>query len=275
MPKITFEGNSPVPHETLLANIGHAKGLGLPYVKDSPPHGRRLAVVGGGPSVLSHLDELRSWGGDIWAINGACPLLKGHGIESTLFSLDPLPVIAKHAASASSAIVCSRCDPAVFEALKGADVQLFDVVQDDGEGIWASCSTALSVFDLATNMGYREIVFFGCEGSFEEKTHAYMDDPQTFRFVVACGGREYLTLPEMYVQTEPLALLLRTFPAHFSERCGGLLRAMVENEEHEIVKVSRALLAGLKPANQDRFDEMADFYGPDWAESQRKHWVAA
>lgn len=255
MPKIDFQGRLAVEHDVVLRNIAHTKSLGLPYVEKPDPsriafHGRPLAVVGGGPSVVSHLDELRGWTGDIWALNGACGWLRECGIASTLFTLDPLPIIATHAAGASKALLCSRCDPSVFAAMQGKDVRVFDVVNDSPGGVWASCGTVLCAFDLATDLGYREIVFYGCEGSYEQKTHAYMDDPQNFRFVVSCGGAEYMTLPELYVTTLQLAEFLRKFPAHFSEKSGGLLRAMTKDPEHDIVKVSRALLAGLHPLKE-------------------------
>lgn len=251
MAKINFTAGLPVTHDVLERNIAHAKSLGLPYV-DKPPvkaikfHGRRLAVVGGGHSVENCLDDLRVWDGDIWAINGACSYLRAHGIESTLLTLDPLPVLAEKCRGAKKALLCSRCDPALFAALDGADVQLFDLVNDTPErGVWASCATVMCAFDLATDLGYRDIVFFGCEGSYEGTTHAYMDDPQALRFFVECDGQEYQTLPELYVLTEQLAEMLRTFPKHFTERSGGLLRAMVKNKEHDITKVSRALMNGL------------------------------
>lgn len=253
MPKISFTGKMCVEHDVLLRNIAYAKSLGLPYVKKPPAkeikfHGRRLAVVGGGPSVKEHLDELRSWEGEIWGVNGACTWLREAGIESTLFSLDPLPILAKRCVGARKALLCTRCAPELFDALKGAEVTLFDVAQDEEGGFLASCATVLCVPDLATDLGFRDVVYFGCEGSFRDATHLYMNDPQEKRFVVECGGREYLTLPELYVCTVELSALLRAFPAHFTERSGGLLGAMVRNQEHDIVKVSRSLLADLKEA---------------------------
>lgn len=259
MPKIQFIGNVPVPHEKLMEHVNLSKARGLPYVNDTPPHGRKLAVVGGGPSVLEHVEELRSYT-DIWAVNGACRWLREQGIESTLLTLDPCAFLAPRVSGATKALLSSRCHPAVFEALEGCDITLFDVLQDGPEGstlgadgIWASISTACVVFHLAMVLGYTKTVFYGCESSYTNTTHAYMDEAelQEFRFIVECGGQEYLTAPDLYCQAMQMAPFFRlAICDSFTERSGGLLRAMIANEDHDIVKVSPALLAGLEPIKE-------------------------
>jgi hypothetical protein len=50
------------------------------------------------------------------------------------------------------------------------------------------------------------------------------------------------------MQTQQMAQFLRlVINDSFTERSGGLLRAFIDNEEHDIVRVSPALLAGLEP----------------------------
>lgn len=252
MPKISFEGVVAVAHEDLVKHIALTKLRGLPHIEEIEPHGRTLAIVGGGPSIANQIDELRDYS-DIWAINGACGWLRDQGIDSTLLTLDPCDFLAPRVAGAKKALLASRCHPAVFEALSDCDITLFDVMQDtvDGVGgIWASVSTACLVFHLATVLGFRKTVFYGCESSYTDSTHAYMDEDelQQFKFVVACGGAEYLTAPDLYCQAMQMApFFKRAVNDSFSERSGGLLRALVANDDHDIVKVSKALLAGLKP----------------------------
>lgn len=249
MAKIAFQGTVPVSHEQLLAQVAHAKSLGFPEVREVPAHGRRLAVVGGGPSIVDRLDEIRAFS-DVWAINGACRYLREHGIESTLLTLDPCDFLAPRVAGARKALLATRCHPDVFRAIEGADVTVFDAVNDTQNGLWASCSSVTVAFHLATLLGYRRTVFFGCEGSFSEASHAYMDEAelQDYRFVVECGGKRYITAPDLYMLTTQMADFLRkAINESFTERSGGLLRALVANPEHDIVQVSRQLLASLKP----------------------------
>lgn len=252
MAKIVFEGSVPVSHEDLLAQVAHAKSLGYPEVREQEPHGRRLAVVGGGPSIVDRLDEIREFS-DIWAINGACGFLRERGIESTLLTLDPCDFLAPRVAGATKALLATRCHPDVFKALDGADITVFDAVNDTENGLWASCSSVTVAFHLATVLGYRQSVFFGCEGSFSERSHAYMDEQelQDFRFVVECDGRQYVTAPDLYMLTMQMAVFFRlAVNDSFTERSGGLLRALIANPEHEIVKVSRQLAASLKPIRE-------------------------
>jgi hypothetical protein len=247
--KILFQGQAPLSNDGLLENVRHAKGLGLPEIVEEETHGRRLAVVGGGPSIVDSLDELSGFS-DIWAINGACRFLRQRGVESTLLSIDPVDFLAPRVSGASKAILATRCHPDTFDALKGADIRVFDVNTDSDKGLWASCSTVSVVFQLATMLGYRRTVFFGCEGSFSEKTHAYMDEAelQDFRFVVECGGKRYATAPDLYLITTQIAEVFRlAINESFTERSGGLLRALIANPEHDIVNVSPALAASFQP----------------------------
>lgn len=243
---IAFSGEPPVPEEGMERNRQHARSLGLKVIRGS---GRRLAVVGGGPSVAGHLDALRAWDGEVWAINGACAWLRGHGIASTLISADPDPIVARWAQGASSAILCTRTDPAVFEVLKGADVRLYDVKQDSPDGITAGSSTAGCALHLGIAMGFRRITLFGCESSYEGGSHAYQheDACDVDWMTVECEGRHYHTRPDFYVQAVELGHVLREYPHVFSEQSGGLLRALIQNPIHDIPEVSPSLLAKLKP----------------------------
>ena len=252
MPKIAFFGHFPVEHGQLERQMANARSLGYPTIREQEPHGRRLAVVGGGPSIADHVDEIRGYT-DIWAINGACRWLRERGIESTLLSVDPVDFLAPRVAGATKALISTRTHPDVFKALDGADITLFEANQDAENGVWASCSTATVAFHLATILGYRQTVFYGCEGSYAEKTHAYMDEQelQDFRFVVECGGRRYLTAPDLYMLTQQMAVFFRlAINDSFTERSGGMLRAFIENDEHDIVQVSKTLLASLKPVSE-------------------------
>lgn len=248
MYNIEFVGNAPLDNDALLANVRHAKSLGLPRVRDEYPHGRRLAVVGGGPSIVGALPEIRKYS-DIWAINGACGYLREHGIDSTLLTIDPVDFLAPRVAGAKKALLATRCHPKVYAVLKDCDIQTFDVTTDSDEGLWATCGTVTVSFPLALKLGYSKVDFFGCEGSFAEVTHAYMDEAelQDVRFVVECDGVRYHTAPDLYLVTKSMADILRqVIPDSFRERSGGLLRALVKNPAHQIVQISAQLEANLK-----------------------------
>jgi hypothetical protein len=241
--KIAFEGHVPVPHDEMLRHVAHAHALGLPLIREAPPHERPLAVVGGGPSITNHLAEIRGFS-DVWAINGACRFLRENDIESTLVSVDPCDFLAPRVSGAKRAILASRCHPDVFAALADADVQIFDLVNDVEGGHIVSTATAMMAFSVAPFLGYRRVVFFGCEGSYTNRTHAYMDEAelQEGRFTVEVDGRRFDTSPDLYMLTTAMTEVMRlTVPGAFMERSGGLLRALVECPTHDIVAVSESL----------------------------------
>ena len=283
--KIHFTGTPPVEHDVMLKHRAMAIERGIPFIKkDTPAHDRKLAVVGGGPSLQKTVSELFKFQGDIWAINGACRWLKDQGIESTFISVDPHPIVSSWARGAKKAIVVSRSDPSVFDALEGADVRIFDSLNDSEEGIPGGSSTATVVPPLSAELGYRSVVFYGCDGSYPKgASHAYMDEKREDQLLIKCGGSEYLTAPDFYVQSQELAMVIRRFPKHFSECSGGLLGAMVANDDHDVVSVSRALLRHMTPgkampaeSGQGRiFNELAAFWGPQWAAERKPLWVEA
>ncbi len=159
--------------EKISPNETYSLSLGLPFVQTEKPHGRKLAIVGSGPSLRHHLKALKKWRGDIWAINGTVKYLHDNGIESTLVSVDPGE---RHDISrvtqAKDALLATICDPVLFDYFKDR-VQLFFISEHEQAPFVASggCTTACRMPTLSLYMGYREIVFFGCEGSYSNETH--------------------------------------------------------------------------------------------------------
>lgn len=236
---MTFTGEPPVAHEAILRNIASARALGLPEPVEVSSHDRSLAVVGGGPSIKEHLDEIRAHD-EIWAINGACSYLRSQGIESVFFALDPHPIVAKWAVGAKQALLVDRCDPSAFEVLKDAEVRVYSLANDGGKFLSGS-STATAAFNLAATLGYRDVTFYGCESCYVASSHAYQDEARVDQMLVECGGYKYLTAPDYYIQAQELAQLIKAAPKHFRERSGGLLRAMILNDEHDVIAVSQSL----------------------------------
>lgn len=220
-----------VPGETLARNASHSRTLGLPMLGEA--RHPFLAVVGGGPSVKDHIDELKSWPGAIWAINGACDYLRGFGIRPRFFSTDPLPGIADLVACSDSAILATWCDPAAFAAAR--NVELVDI-EDCPRGP----TTASNAPYLAAQCGFRSVHFFGCESSFGETTHAYDVDRGMNMLRVVCNGREFLTSPQMMMQAEYLGEILRSVPV-YRDRSGGLLSAVIADPEIDVIAASRSV----------------------------------
>lgn len=227
---------SSVGQERLKQNIAsaHARGLNKPVSKKRPP----LAIVGGGPSVSRHIERLKQWKGDIWACGTAYPWAKSQGIKATYFNIDPLP---EQAYECDHAILASSCDPTTFDAAK--DVECFDLVLSaEYSNHDATVASATPV--LAMEMGYTAIVYFGCESSYDGTTHAYdyvNTHEKKFGLWVRVGDSVYPTQPAFLMQAKMLAEILRTCPLVFREASGGLLRALVNHPDFEVIAVNKAM----------------------------------
>lgn len=216
----------------------------------SVSNGKPLAIVGGGPSVESHLEELRNWSGDIWAINWTAEWLSDRGIPSWLVTVDSSIKSIPKAKLTTGAILASCVDPAIFDEYPGA--QCFDLIEDAPNGIVGGSSTACRIPLLAILMGYGDVHFFGCEGSFTlGRTHVNRNETQFVNYLkVKAGGVVYDTRDDLYLQCECLADVMRSFPGVFKNRSGGLLQGMVDYmDSWQVVAISDALKNQLEAGN--------------------------
>lgn len=239
--RLVFSGNPGIPPEKISQNIVISTLEREIHASDAPLHDARLAVVGGGPSILQHLNEIKSCD-EVWAINETWRFLSSQGIESAMFSVDADDLLAPMAKGATSAVLASRCSPLVFDALRGKSVRVFHLSQDGPNGVFGGSSSATCAFHAAVKMGFKDITFFGCESSFPDgQTHAYRNEDRAHLMLVQCNGGEYLTAPDFYTQAQELSQVIKKFPTHFREVGGGLLHAMVTNDDHDVTKMSRAM----------------------------------
>jgi hypothetical protein len=237
--KYRFRVKGTVSPKLQLANEAAAKARGLPkpVLKKRPP----LTVVGGGVSASRQIEQLRKFDGDIWACGSAYPWVRDQGIMATFFNCDPLPEQANYARGDEHAILASICDPSVFDAIGSAEC--FDLQfskEYANHGVTAVTATPV----LALEMGYTNVFFLGCESSFNGTTHAYAyNNPHAkfFGIWVRVGDTVYPSSPQYLMQAELLAQILRECPGVFHEASGGLLRALVKDEEYEIIAVNKTM----------------------------------
>jgi hypothetical protein len=236
------------PIEKLRENAAYASERGVPKLSQRAPHGRPLAVVGGGASALASIDELRNWPGDIWGINGTASWLCRQGIPATLFSVDPDPCLADLTDGVESAILSSICAPAAIDALAGK-VQVFDPEHVDPQTPFIGGTTsATRVPTPAIHQGYRSISYFGCEGSFGATTHTFKDEAPERQVLIQAGAERYRTTLQFMNQTESLAEVIAAYPGLLIDRSGGLLGAMIAHPDSwEVVGLSEVLLRELDP----------------------------
>lgn len=233
MISLTIRTKCHASRETLVSNRATAP-------KKPPPHGQgHLAIVGGGASIHSHVDELRTWEGDIWAINGTYHWLKERQIDSAFCTVDPHPILAEMCQGSTKAVIADHSDPALFAALEGADVYVAT-----GEHSGPTSVVTASVWAISS--GYDTVTLFGCEASYGDTTHAYNTPERRLDLArVECGGESFLTKLELIAQTEQLSKIIEAFPEIFAERCGGFLRALVKHGEYDVTHLARHVFENL------------------------------
>jgi len=183
-----------VPVEVMRANAAHVRTLGLPSVE----YAGHVAVVGGGPSLADHLDELRAWNGPIWAINATWAWLKEQGVKATFFTIDPKPQPSIRLQRGDSALVASVGCAELFASLRAGNVRTFDIAFDVADGVQTGVTSATATPHLAVKMGHASVTFFGCDGSFEgHDAYVYPTDLPADLVVVEAGGRGFATKPEL------------------------------------------------------------------------------
>lgn len=243
MAKIHWESTPTVSQAGRDSNAEVIKKLGLPIHRGAGC----LAIVGGGPSIDEHIEELKAWDGAIWAVNGAINWCIDHDIDAWFYTADAAPM-AKWSYDFSRvkrAALAPDCSPELVRYLLtiGAQVTLTAPIQ--------SGPTSVNAADfLSLHAGYHPMTYFGCEGSFlEGETHAFKSSHIEDWMDVDIGGKRFRTKAEFISQSLMLSNTICAFPEHYSEKSGGLVRAMIEHgHEYDVYQVSNSLFAKLKDA---------------------------
>jgi len=224
---------------------------GIERIQPLAPHGGKVAIVGGGPSVTNHLDELRNWEGPIWAINNTASWLIERGIPAIYFSVDPSPHDTFKTDGVTHAVLATCCDPKLRERF--AEVAVFDMVETHPDGITGGTTSVSRACTLAIRCGFYDVTLFGVEGSFAlGQDHVDRHQDLNEILVVRAGGKDYATYPEFLLQCEALAPLIQLAPNVFKQKSGGLLEAVVNYpDDWECVAVSAKLRDHLIERNGD------------------------
>jgi hypothetical protein len=228
---VVFRSEPCVSVEEMSRNAAHTRTLGFPSVE----YAGDVAVVGGGPSLADHLDELRACKGPIWAINATWQWLKERGVKATFFTVDPKPQAWLKLEPGESALVATVGSAELFASLSAGYVRTFDLGMND---VNCGVTSATAAPHLAIKMGHASVTFFGCDSSFKGfESHVYPVDLPDDLMVVGVGERGFATKPEFVMQAEDLAALCRELPTVCKNRSDGLMAAMIENPEWDVVGV--------------------------------------
>ena len=149
---------------------------------------QRIAIVGGGPSLKTTLQELRDFE-TILVAGSPHDYLISHGIIPDFCAIcDPDPISAnylKYPRNSVEYFIASGCDSKVFDTLKDKQVYMwhcygdmyvdfFREIEPGCHLIGGGCTIGLRAINLAIMMGYTNIHLFGMDSCMkEDEYHAY------------------------------------------------------------------------------------------------------
>lgn len=175
--------------EVFVANIAANSLRDLPDIHDLPEWREcmPIALVGGGPSLPEHLDELKRYN-LVMVCGSAHDYVVSQGVEPRwAVCCDPDPAAAayyRRPVKSCTYLIASACDKAVFDALEGYHVVRWHSGGADfspevwGESrkiiIGGGCTVGTRAFMIAICFGFSSIHFFGFDGYVAgDRHHAY------------------------------------------------------------------------------------------------------
>jgi len=212
--------------------------------------GKRVAIVGGSPSLINHLEELKEYD-VIWAINGTYKYLKEKGIKSVFVTVD---AYFQDVSDVEEAIVINTACRELIDNFKTENVRLVSLEPQFGEPFLnGGTTTATRLPHLAFLLGCFDIGIFGCDGSYTNTTHVNgspkLNVTSETMLIVKIENEEFLTNVQMLHQTENLVMFVKEFPEFIKNHSEGLLKAMVKNDNWTTVAFSELLYKDLIAGN--------------------------
>jgi hypothetical protein len=209
--------------DEIRQQIRWSKAQNFPRLTSKPAHDRRVAIVGGGPSLadpitLAQLLRARSRGDAIWALNGTYDWLRDRNILPDAHVLIDARLenvqFLQNTRRETTYYVASQCHWVVFDKLKRQERNIVYVDMD----VMGDCGSTVGTYALliAHVEGYRETHLYGYDSSYREDAgHAYAQPLNgTERIVDAhIGDRVFRAAPWMVQQAKDFETIARDIVA--------------------------------------------------------------
>jgi hypothetical protein len=243
-----LESLLPVTDEEFLKNLTTNLERSIPRCEPLPEReNNRLAIVGSGPSVRDYLDELRTFDGHVWAINGAYNFLQDNGIVANGFvGCDPLLGLSdylKRPNPATTFYLAGTCDPTTFDAVEGQDVRMWFLKSQNIKypgGLWVvtgGTTCLLRAPFLAWMLGFRNVSIYGADSSFDtdgrycytDGTYQWDSEAPVNWVMTENGEGPFPTEICLMKQATQFHAIKQLWRGEMTFRCGGLLDAFMRS----------------------------------------------
>ena len=198
-----------VPDNVIYGNVRRAVERGYPIIQARPPHDSIALLIGGGPSVVDDIDDIRSRkaeGAHIFALNGAGLWLQERGIvPDAVVILDARPHNARFICGLEKSVtmlLATQCDVSVFDATEGHPIISWHPhlggksgVREDRDTVLIGGSTTVGMraLRIAHVLGYRQLHLYGYDSSYRDgDAHAYYqpeNENDTLREAIVANQR--------------------------------------------------------------------------------------
>lgn len=206
----------------LARNIRHAISLNTDRLRPVKPHKTPAIIIGGGPSLKNHLDEIcqhKIEGQVIFATNNSYGYLIKNSIKPDHHvMLDARPEMATMVPYLANCYYASQCAPEVFKSAKanGSHVILWhhfaEGIQNiipKGTGhhpmVGMGSSSGLKAIAIAHILGFREFHLYGFDSCYADGDHhAYEQALNNGEKIldIVMNGKNYHAAPWMCTQIE-------------------------------------------------------------------------
>jgi len=244
----------------------------LPEFKKVKGPDSAIAIVGGGPSLKRHLDELRAFEGRMIACGSVHDFLIENGFKPRYAAAcDPDPIMANYLrkpCSETTYLLSSHCHASAFDALDGMPIVLWhcapidekflEEVDPGWQAVGGGCTVGLRAISIAMMMGYSNIHLFGFDSSLEDDDHhsyGFSDKSEelghvyTVKIGVGLDGpdaesKEFRCAGYQMAQASHFKILLEHYSAFFTPTFhgDGLLPSMwrsIKSESDRLEKESK------------------------------------
>lgn len=174
------------------ANIHSASLRDIPWIEHAAAHGREILLVGGGPSLVGDIEDIRrrqAAGATVFTMNGTAALLRSHGITPDMHIIIDSRTHNLKFLDAAQTYLASQCAPAVFDGcanpllfhimLRDWDKYIPDELRDKPAiGVGGGHSVGLYAMSIAYIRGYRRMHLYGYDSSYRDSQHHAYEQPK-------------------------------------------------------------------------------------------------
>lgn len=202
--QVELSGGINTPAATIREQIAANIRRPLPQARPHALNGSEVAIVGGGPSLLATLPELRDLafqGVKIVALNNAAAWLVERNLRPSMHVLlDARPSNVRFVTAPIPQcryLLASQCHPAMFEAVEGRDVTIWHSVSEEDEPalqewydghyhiVGGGTTVALRAIALLRMLGFFRMHLFGIDSCVMPVGHHAYAQPENDTDAVA------------------------------------------------------------------------------------------